>query len=543
MKKLLVLSLSLFTVLALANCGQGNNPTSQPSSEQPSTSENVSSEDKSSEEVSSEAKKPYTHKVVGEKTATSHTVLFYVNLPDDNGLYRTYYVEDGQKIEAFRCVISGYYGSDWYYDQYGGHAFDFENTPITEDLELYGYPQSRKNNPGVTEYEEETKEYTISWKPGNNTSFVHEDAGILPLSANANEKVSFKVAYALNTKKDAEVKVNDEIITADANGVYSFVVTENVTVTTSDVKVYNPNDKYDYYLYINSTKHDMVINPNNQSEYMVEGVMLNVGDTFYVEKTDGTTTLKYDDRLTGNGTEKFVCSEAGEYGFYFNYNIGGTWIAGPLKTFTFTDVPSDMIANGNRVFAWAWPTGGEGSWIEANVDVTNSTLTLKMDATLTNILFTVYSASDNTAPNWDSKLSQTADLALPAGTTTISFNDLGAGGNGGGGGSTTPSPDAPTTGYALVINGTTYVPLTHNPNYTGDGEEWFAKGVTINAGDVVTMYNGDAGEGWVIQTPDSWSTGSWTGGPNGITCNQSGTFDVYCKMIYQNDNIYFGAAA
>ena len=63
------------------------------------------------------------------------------------------------------------------------------------------------------------------------------------------------------------------------------------------------------------------------------------------------------------------------------------------------------------------------------------------------------------------------------------------------------------------------------------------------AGDVVTMYNGDAGEGWVIQTPDSWSTGSWTGGANGITCNQSGTFDVYCKMIYQRDNIYFGAAA
>ena len=34
-----------------------------------------------------------------------------------------------------------------------------------------------------------------------------------------------------------------------------------------------------------------------------------------------------------------------------------------------------------------------------------------------------------------------------------------------------------------------------------------------------------------------------TGGANGITCNQSGTYDVYCKMIYQRDNIYFGPAA
>ena len=76
-----------------------------------------------------------------------------------------------------------------------------------------------------------------------------------------------------------------------------------------------------------------------------------------------------------------------------------------------------------------------------------------------------------------------------------------------------------------------------------EGDVLFVEKLEANAGDVVTMYNGDAGEGWVIQTPDSYSSGSWTGGANGITCNQSGIYDVYCKMIYQRDNIYFGPAA
>lgn len=105
----------------------------------------------------------------------------------------------------------------------------------------------------------------------------------------------------------------------------------------------------------------------------------------------------------------------------------------------------------------------------------------------------------------------------------------------------------PTAGYALVINGTNYVELTKNDAYSRDGEEWYALGVTLNAGDVVTMYDGTNSVGWAIKVPDSYSigydSGAWTGGDNGITCNIAGTYDVYCKLIYENDNIYFGPTA
>ena len=106
---------------------------------------------------------------------------------------------------------------------------------------------------------------------------------------------------------------------------------------------------------------------------------------------------------------------------------------------------------------------------------------------------------------------------------------------------------APTSGYALVVNCTNYVELTKNDAYVGDGEEWYALGVTLNAGDVVTMYDGTNSAGWAIKVPDTYSvgydTGAWTGGDNGITCNVAGTYDVYCKLIFENDNIYFGPAA
>ena len=106
------------------------------------------------------------------------------------------------------------------------------------------------------------------------------------------------------------------------------------------------------------------------------------------------------------------------------------------------------------------------------------------------------------------------------------------------------STDAPTEGYAIVINGTNYVSLTHNTEYKGDGQEWYVKGLQLEEGYELTMYNGSSSEGWIIKTPDPYSSGSWTAGTDstGIICNESDTYDVYCKMIYQNDNIYFGPA-
>ena len=101
--------------------------------------------------------------------------------------------------------------------------------------------------------------------------------------------------------------------------------------------------------------------------------------------------------------------------------------------------------------------------------------------------------------------------------------------------------DVPTTGYHLVINGTVYVALTKNdsamdPSFT----EYYALGVEFAVGDIVTLYNADQGESWVIQTPDSYSSGVWTGSASGIECGEAGVYNVYVKMKYQADQIYFG---
>lgn len=105
----------------------------------------------------------------------------------------------------------------------------------------------------------------------------------------------------------------------------------------------------------------------------------------------------------------------------------------------------------------------------------------------------------------------------------------------------------PTSGYHLVVNGVTYIPLVQNgAPMDSSFTEYFADNATFETGDVITLYNADAnngaGEGWAIQNPDSFSSGSWTGGTEGITCNTAGTYDVYVKMKYGEDTIYFGPA-
>ena len=101
--------------------------------------------------------------------------------------------------------------------------------------------------------------------------------------------------------------------------------------------------------------------------------------------------------------------------------------------------------------------------------------------------------------------------------------------------------EIPATGYHLVINGMYYVPLEENgtaldPSFV----EYYALGVEFEEGDIITLYNADAGESWAIETPDSYSSGVWVGSPDGIECGESGTFDVYVKMKFQADQIYFG---
>lgn len=233
MKKLLILSISLISLLSLAGCkkkddktdviNSSSNPTSEVSNSETSNSSNSESSESSSSPSSSTSSIDLTGK---------HVVTFYLNLPGDDSVYRTEIVEHGEIIKKeFRCVVSTYYGSTWYYDRYGTIPFDFK-TPITSDLSLYGYVTPRANHVEMTEYVEEG-DFDIKWVNCQDCSFSLVDGGTLPSKANNGDQIKFKMVYSLFTNEKATIKVNDEVVTPDDNGVYTISVSGNTTIESS----------------------------------------------------------------------------------------------------------------------------------------------------------------------------------------------------------------------------------------------------------------------------------------------------------------------
>lgn len=116
------------------------------------------------------------------------------------------------------------------------------------------------------------------------------------------------------------------------------------------------------------------------------------------------------------------------------------------------------------------------------------------------------------------------------------------GGNQGGG----EMPDLSQYTYVLVVNGNQYFGLTANGKAWVDGvehEEYFAKGVSLTAGDVVTLFDVKNNAGWAITNVNPYSSGKPVGSATGITIGETGLYDIYVQFLYQNDKIYFGPAA
>ena len=170
--------------------------------------------------------------VVGKKTKTSHTVDFYYNQPN-MGIYKRYYVEDGERIRQFNCLISGFIYQGFFYDEYGKEPFSF-STPIKEDLKIYAYHLGNGKGPGVYEYEE-TGEYKITWGRVSGCSYAEANGEMLPLSADKDAVVKFVLSPEAGTNKQFKVSCNGQEITPDAEGIYSVTITKNTRIVTSIV--------------------------------------------------------------------------------------------------------------------------------------------------------------------------------------------------------------------------------------------------------------------------------------------------------------------
>ena len=110
------------------------------------------------------------------------------------------------------------------------------------------------------------------------------------------------------------------------------------------------------------------------------------------------------------------------------------------------------------------------------------------------------------------------------------------------GGGTAPE-GAPTTGFAICVNGTSYYSLTNEGEWDMDKsftQYSITTGVELAAGDHITFYNADENVSWGTMKIDPASQGGLTQEEGYLNVGTAGTYDIYVKMKYQQDNIYMG---
>ena len=232
LKKLLLLGLTVLSLTVAVGCNQPSS--SEPSqSEEPTSSEPTTTEQPSSSEVETETEDGTPiNSVEGTKTETAHVVDFYYNQPN-RGVYKRVYVEDGQKITKFKCLVSGLSFVGFFYDQFGAEEFDFK-TEIKSDLKLYAYHLGNGQSPDVYDYEE-TGAYKVNWGRVKGASYETVNGEMLPLSANKGDEIKFRIAPENGTNKIFKVLVNNKEVTADNDGVYTITVTGTTRIVTSIV--------------------------------------------------------------------------------------------------------------------------------------------------------------------------------------------------------------------------------------------------------------------------------------------------------------------
>ena len=126
---------------------------------------------------------------------------------------------------------------------------------------------------------------------------------------------------------------------------------------------------------------------------------------------------------------------------------------------------------------------------------------------------------------------------------TPNQTDGGSGEGGGEGGGGERPEGAPTTGMAVVVNGETYLPLVNEGAWDMDpsyNQYSYKEGAALEVGDIISFYNADENASWGTMAIDTASHGGLTQESNGLRVGTAGTYDIYIKMKFGQDNIYLG---
>ena len=113
------------------------------------------------------------------------------------------------------------------------------------------------------------------------------------------------------------------------------------------------------------------------------------------------------------------------------------------------------------------------------------------------------------------------------------------------GGNNNGNTTAPTSGYALLVtpgNGGTqyYIPLTQVDEFDGF-QQHMADNVVFSSGDTFVLYDCTNAVSWVEDTLSPYGQyQNFSATQNGIVCNVPGTYDIYVKFKFEQDEIYIG---
>ena len=155
-----------------------------------------------------------------EETATWN-VSYYYNYEGNDSVYKTVStVNNGLASKPSDPTREGYVFDNWYKDSYCKIAFDFEKDTITANTSLYASWVEKVS-------------YNITWSEVKGVTYTSVDETDLPVTAYTNDEVSFKLELETEGYEgEAVVKVNNQEITSN-DGIYTFKVTSNTTVTVT----------------------------------------------------------------------------------------------------------------------------------------------------------------------------------------------------------------------------------------------------------------------------------------------------------------------
>ncbi len=239
MKKSIYRTLSLLllaTTTLLSACNKKeNNPSDSTSENVPSSVVEPSSTN--SNNSSSSASSIYI------PTGDVWTVTFDYNYETGFKTYLESKVKDGETVQKpANPIRSGYDFVDWYSDPYcrNDHKWDFDNDIIIKNTTIYACWE--RNDDPI-----DVNTYTINYQSTFGAEYVSIDGGSLTYSAEYGEVIQFKIVVdEENYEGNPVVKANGVEVEPN-DGIYTYSITGNTTLTISGLVKKTSGSYYVYY--------------------------------------------------------------------------------------------------------------------------------------------------------------------------------------------------------------------------------------------------------------------------------------------------------